>query len=80
MGDLDADIFVLGKDWYPVNRFIQQKGVVNPNSTTNDNLIRLLQSIGVRVSPRYMQYLRLNLSGYGFPVFFRTLSDIKSLF
>jgi hypothetical protein len=46
-GDLDAEIVVVGKDWYPINGFIKQKGVSDPNKPTNKNLIKLLRYIGI---------------------------------
>lgn len=46
-GDLNAQIVVVGKDWYSVKSFIEQEGVSDPDSTTNKNLITLLESIGV---------------------------------
>lgn len=48
-GDLDAEIVVVGKDWYPKDAFIEQKGISDPESPTNKNLTELLDYCGVNV-------------------------------
>ncbi|USK32544.1 hypothetical protein LIT25_18350 [Bacillus sp. F19] len=46
-GDLDADVLVIGKDWYNSSGFISQNGKVNVLDDTNRNLLQLLKWIGV---------------------------------
>jgi DNA polymerase len=49
LGDLNADVMVIGQDWGDQRAFVRQKGIDESSSATNTMLLELLGSIGYPV-------------------------------
>lgn len=56
-GDLKADILVIGQDWGGEQCYIKQNGKDSDKDDTNRNLIKLFESIGIKVRKPSEQYL-----------------------
>jgi uracil-DNA glycosylase len=50
-GNLRARLMVVGQDWGDVRCLVKNRGVEPPSNVTNTALVRLLESIGVEISP-----------------------------
>src|SRR4051812_15532844 len=48
-GNLNAPVMIVGQDWGDVAWFIRQKGKTSDASETNNTLIQLLLSIGIKI-------------------------------
>lgn len=49
LGNIDADILVIGQDWGDVDYYLNNKGVDNDNNPTNRNLIKLFKEINIDI-------------------------------
>ena len=49
-GNLNADLVIVGQDWGDTRYFIQNAGRESPRNPTNENLRRLLGSIGIEIA------------------------------
>lgn len=50
-GNLDAEIMIVGQDWGDVDYFIDNAGHEAARNPTNEMLVKLLASIGIRINP-----------------------------
>ena len=50
-GNLQTKLMVVGQDWGDTNYFRKWKGFDDPNNPTNDNITKLLSSIGINIKP-----------------------------
>jgi len=50
-GDLETKLMVVGQDWGDTNYFLKWKGFDAPKNPANQNLMKLLSSIGINIKP-----------------------------